>query len=107
MSGMLVEDFATALTLESKKSTEIDVPVTAGPDLGVTFMADPKVSVTLLNEAGQVAGVNLANSPVSRAWFRSIYVDKPVNAGTWKLKIENTGDFDYPVYVTVWANATR
>jgi hypothetical protein len=104
---MLAQDFAKNLKLTPKQTTEIEVPVETAANFGVTFMADPKVSVTLVDAAGQIAGTNAADSPESRGWFRSIFVDKPVTAGKWKLRIENTDTFEHPVYVVAWANATR
>lgn len=105
--GMLPDDFAGAITLASKQSTEIEIPVAPSSNFGITFMADPKVSATLVDDKGAVVGSNKAGSTASRAWFRSIYVDRPVAAGTWRLKLENTGDFEYPVYLTAWSNAVR
>lgn len=104
-SGMFTQDFGRALKLAAKQSVEIEVPVEAASNFGVTFMSDPKVSATLFNERGEIVGKNLTDSPESLAWFRSIYVATPTTAGKWKLKLENTGDFEYPVIVTTWANA--
>ena len=105
--GMFTQDFAKGLKLTPKQSTEIEVPVETASNLGITFMADPKVSVTLVDDKGSVGGSNLAGSPESRGWFRSIFIDKPVIAGKWKLRIENTDDLEHPVYISAWMNATK
>jgi len=70
-------------------------------------MSDPKVEAILADAAGNVVGKNLAGSPESRGWFRSIFYDKPVTAGTWKLRIQNKGDADYKFVVTSWSNAAK
>ncbi|MBK9527641.1 MAG: hypothetical protein IPO41_04835 [Acidobacteria bacterium] len=99
--------FAKSVTLDAKRSIEIDVPVESAANFGVTFMADPKISVTLIDASGAIVGKNLAGSPESRGWFRSMYFDKPVTAGVWKLRLENTGDLEYRAVVTSWANMGR
>jgi len=105
--GMFTQDFAKGLKLTPKQSTEIEVPVETASNLGITFMADPKVSVTLVDDKGSVGGSNPAGSPESRGWFRSIFIDKPVTAGKWKLRIENTDDLEHPIYISAWTNATK
>jgi pimeloyl-ACP methyl ester carboxylesterase len=99
--------FAKSVTLDAKRSIEIDVPVESAANFGVTFMADPKISVTLIDASGAIVGKNLAGSPESRGWFRSVFFDKPVTAGVWKLRLENTGDLEYRAVVTSWANMGR
>ena len=66
-------------------------------------MADANISATLYNEKGEIAGKNLTKTPEANAWFRSIYVDKNVNAGTWKLKLENTFDKELEAIAAVGA----
>jgi hypothetical protein len=94
--------FAKAVRVAAKQSIEIDIPVGAAANFGMTFMADPLISATLIDDKGVVIGKNVAKSPESRGWFRSIYYDKPTAAGTWKLRIENTGDYEYEAVVTTW-----
>ena len=94
--------FAKAVRVASKQSVEIEIPVGIAANLGLTFMADPMISATLIDDKGAVTGKNLAKSPESRGWFRSIYFDRPTTAGTWKLKLENTGDLEYEAVVTTW-----
>lgn len=97
--------FSKAVTLGPKQSIEIAIPVGAAANFGVTFMADPKVSATLVDASGAAAGKNTAGAPESRGWFRSIFFDKRTTAGTWKLTLENTGDLEYKAFVTTWQNA--
>jgi hypothetical protein len=101
------QPFAKLVKLQPKESAEVELPVTAGQNLGITFMAPSVVSATLLNEKGIVAGKNLANSPEAAQWFRSIYVDKGIAAGTWKVKLENTGDREMEVVLTAWSDAVK
>lgn len=99
--------FAKSIKLKAKQSVEIDVPVEAAANFGVTFMADPKISVTLIDANGAVVGTNLAGSAESRGWFRSVFFDKPVPTGVWKLRLENTGDMEYRAVVTTGTNTVR
>ena len=94
--------FAKAIRVAAKQSVEIEIPVGAAANFGMTFMADALVSATLVNNMGIVVGKNLAGSPESRGMFRSVYFDKATTAGTWKLKLENTGDYEYEAIVTTW-----
>ncbi len=104
-AGMFTQPFAKSVKLAPHQSTEVEIPVEIASNFGMTFMSDPKVSVTLMNDKGGIVGKNLADSPEARAWFRSIYVPTPVTAGKWKAKIENTGDLEYEIVLTTWANA--
>lgn len=97
--------WARSVFVPSKQSVEIDLPVEAARNLGLTFMADAKVSVTLIDPSGNVVGKDEANSVTASGWFRSIFVDKPVAAGTWKLRFENTGTMEQRAVVTSWTNA--
>ena len=97
--------WARSVVVPSKQSVEIDLPVEAARNLGLTFMSDAKVSVTLIDPSGTVVGNDEANSLTSSGWFRSIFVDKAVTAGTWKLRFENTGTMEQRAVVTSWTNA--
>ena len=97
--------FAKAVKIAPKQTVEIEIPVKAANDFGLTFMADPNISATLYNEKGEIVGKNLAKMPEANAWFRSIYVDKNVTAGTWKLKLENTFDKELEAIIATWNNA--
>jgi pimeloyl-ACP methyl ester carboxylesterase len=97
--------FAKELTLAPKQETEIEIPVPAGADFGVTFMADASVSATLLDERGAVRGQNLAGSPESRGLFRTIYVERVAGGATWRLKLVNTGALAASVVISAWNDA--
>jgi triacylglycerol esterase/lipase EstA (alpha/beta hydrolase family) len=100
-------DFAKAVTLSPKQSVEIEIPVEQALNFGLTFMADARISATLFNEKGAVVGKNLTNTPESATWFRSIYVDKEVTGGIWKLKLENTSDKELEAILATWKNAMK
>ncbi len=106
-AGMFAQDFAKAVNIAPKQSVDIDIPVVAAANLGITFMADAKISATLVDDKGVTVGKNIADSPQSRGWFRSIYVDRPAAPGTWRLHLENTGEFENPVVLTTWQIAAR
>lgn len=106
-SAELKPDFATAVTIASKGTLDIDVPVQQSLNFGITFMAAKDISATLYDDKGVVIGKNLAKSLDANAVFRSIYVDKPVSAGTWMLKLENTGGRETDAVIATWKNATK
>jgi pimeloyl-ACP methyl ester carboxylesterase len=89
--------WAKELKLAGKQSMEIEVPVNAGPNFELVFMAPAGVSVTLLDNTGAIAGANPAGKPAASAWFRSVFVNRPVTAGTWKIRLENTDDREHSV----------
>jgi hypothetical protein len=97
--------FAKAVKIGPKETIEVEVPVGAVTNFGITFMALPFVSATLLNDKGAVVGKNLANTAEANSWFRSIFVDKGITAGTWKVRLENTSDSESEVILTAWSNA--
>jgi pimeloyl-ACP methyl ester carboxylesterase len=98
-------DFAKSVRITAKSSVEIEIPVEAALNFGLTFMASNEVSATLFNDKGVIAGKNLTKTPEANAWFRSIYFDKPVTAGTWKLKLENTSDRELEAIIATWKDA--
>jgi hypothetical protein len=106
-SGGGKSQFAKAVKLAPKQSIEIEIPVEAAQNFGLTFMADSQVSATLFNDKGVIAGKNLAKTPEASVWFRSIYFDKPVTAGTWKLKLENASDYEVEAIITTWQDAGK
>ena len=85
-------DWAKEVRIPAKGSIDIDVPVTAASRFGVIFMAAADISVTLIDDKGALVGTNAAGSTESRGWFRSIFVERTVSSGTWKLRFENTSD---------------
>ena len=68
-------------------------------------MASNEISATLFNEKGVIVGKNLTKTPEANAWFRSIFVDKNVTNGTWKLKLENTSDRELEAIIATWSDA--
>lgn len=94
--------FAKEVKLAPKQTSEIEIPVMDAANFGITFMANPNISATLLNDKGSAVGKNLSGSPESKSFFRTIFFDKPVTSGTWKLKLENTGDFESTAIIAVW-----
>ena len=102
-----IQPFAKEVRLGAKQTIEIDIPVETANNFGVTFMAVNTVSATLLDHAGATVGKNLSSSPESGQWFRSIFIDKPVTASIWKLRLENTSDREVDVTLTAWASLAR
>jgi triacylglycerol esterase/lipase EstA (alpha/beta hydrolase family) len=100
-------DFAKAVKIGGKQSVEIEIPVTEALNFGLTFMAASDISATLFDDQGAIAGKNLTKTPEANAWFRSIYVDKRVTGGTWKLKLENTSDRELEAIIATWKDAVK
>ena len=97
--------FAKEVTLAPKQVLELEIPVSASANFGITFMADAKVSATLLDAAGAVRGNNLSDSPEAKGFFRTIFVEQGVTGGTWKLRLENTGTFKAVAVISAWNDA--
>ncbi len=104
-ASALRPDFAKAAKLAPKQSIEIEIPVEAAQNFGLTFMADSNISATLFNEKGEIVGKNLTKTPEANLWFRSIFYDKPTTKTTWKLKLENTSDKEFEAVIAAWKNA--
>jgi triacylglycerol esterase/lipase EstA (alpha/beta hydrolase family) len=100
-------DFAKAVKIGGKQSVEIEIPVTEALNFGLTFMAASDISATLFDDKGAIVGKNLTKTPEANAWFRSIYVDKRVAAGTWKLKLENTSDRELEAILATWKDSVK
>ncbi len=100
-------DFAKAVKIAAKSSVEIEIPVGQALNFGLTFMASPEISATLFDDKGVNVGKNSAKTPEANAWFRSIFVDKNVSGGTWKLKLENTSDRELEAILATWKDAVR
>jgi hypothetical protein len=97
--------FAKEVKLAPAQSLEIEIPVQAGANFGVTFMSGPQVSATLIDDKGGVRGKSLADSPESRSFFRTIFVEQGVSAGTWKLRFENSGQQEAVAVIAAWSGA--
>ena len=96
--------FAKEVQLAPKQVLEIEIPVSASANFGVTFMADVKVSATLVDDKGALQGKNLADSPEAKGFFRTIFVEKSVTGGTWKLRLENTGTLEAVAVIGAWSD---
>jgi pimeloyl-ACP methyl ester carboxylesterase len=108
--GSLLEnmpDFAKAVKVAPKQTVDVEIPGDAAQNFGVTFMADSRMSATLLDASGATLGTNLAYTPAAAPWFRSIFVERPVAAGTRKLRLQNTSDFELEAIITTWKDAVR
>jgi pimeloyl-ACP methyl ester carboxylesterase len=102
-----VDHFAKQMDVAPGQTVDVDIPVEAAMNFGITFMADPSLSVTLIDANGNVLGRNASGSPESRGWFRSIFYDKPTSTAKWKFRVENTGTHEHRIIVTTWANASK
>ncbi|MCB1023398.1 MAG: alpha/beta fold hydrolase, partial [Acidobacteria bacterium] len=100
-------DLARSVKVSAREKVEIEIPVTEALNFGMTFMASPEISATLINDKGIVVGKNLTNTPGSAGWFRSIYLDKKIAGGIWKLRLENSSDLEKEVIFATWSNADR
>lgn len=98
--------FAKELKLAPGQALEVEIPVAAAINFGVTFMADANVSATLVDDKGALRGKNLAGTPEARGFFRTVFIDSAVGAGTWKLKLENTGKLEAAAIIAAWSDAT-
>ncbi len=98
-------NFAKAVKIAPKTSVEIEIPVEQAVNFGLTFMASNEISATLYNEKDVLVGKNLTKMPDANAWFRSIFVDKNVTTGTWKLKLENTSERELEAIIAAWSGA--
>lgn len=94
--------FAKAVKVPANGSVEVEIPAGAAANMGVTFMADPKVSATLFDPSAAKRGEHLTGTPASFGWFRSIFVDKNITPGNWKLVLKNTSERQSEVVVTTW-----
>jgi hypothetical protein len=103
----LKPDFAKAVSVAPKQAVDVAIPVSGASNFGITFMASREVSATLYDDKGAVAGKNLANTAEAGATFRSIFIDKPVAAGTWKLRLESTSAQAQEAVIATWKDAMR
>ncbi|MBK8149480.1 MAG: alpha/beta hydrolase [Acidobacteria bacterium] len=62
-------DFARAVKIAPKQSVEIEIPVAEAMNFGLTFMAVPDVSASLIDDKSTVVGKNLAKTPEASGWF--------------------------------------
>lgn len=88
------QPFTKEVKIGPKQTVEIDVPLAATPNFGITFMASSAVSASLLNESGVVVSRDPGDSPFAARMFRSVLTHKPVPNATWKLRLQNTSDME-------------
>ena len=106
-SDSLAPDVAKAVKLAPRQVMDIEIPVARAINVGLTFMTGKEVSATLYDNTGAVVGKNLAKTPEANAWFRSIFIDKPVQGGTWTLKLENSSTRAQEAVIATWKNAAK
>lgn len=94
--------FAMWVDLAPGERREIDLPVQAAGDLGLTFMANSSVSIALIDAQGVEAASQKAGTPEAAGIFRSIYIERPTQAGTWRIRLENTGTLTASAIFTKW-----
>jgi hypothetical protein len=101
--GSLINENTVEVTLEGHEQKEIEIPVDAASNLGVSFMAAPSVSASLIDDHGTVVKENLAGSDLAASMFRTLYVNKPIAAGRWMIKFTNTSDREQIVVGFSWS----
>ncbi|HKP70131.1 MAG TPA: hypothetical protein VJV05_12660 [Pyrinomonadaceae bacterium] len=93
LGSVVINDAWTKeLKLEPKQTVELELPVEAAPNLGITFFAQQSVSVSLIDDNGKVVGRSLSTSAFAGTMFRSLFASRPIGAGVWKVRLENTSD---------------
>ncbi|HEX8249203.1 MAG TPA: hypothetical protein VF599_13585 [Pyrinomonadaceae bacterium] len=82
--------FLTGVKLDPNQTTEIEIPVTDGKRIALNILAAAKkISATLIDPNGTIAGTNLAGTPEAKNTFRLINVEKPFQKSKWKLRLES------------------
>ena len=99
-------NLAKEVALQSKQKTEIKIPITANSNSGVTFMAAPTVSATLINEQGAIVAKNLAGTVEAKSDFRSLPIENAAADSVWKLRLENTATAETKAIIAVWTDTT-
>jgi pimeloyl-ACP methyl ester carboxylesterase len=97
--------FARWLEIEPGERTEFELPVAAAEDLGLTFMANASIEITLIDDRGIETARQKAGSPEAAGIFRAIYIGSPTEPGIWRIRLENTGREAAPAAIAVWTNA--
>lgn len=102
------QNFNKELKLAPNQSIEIEIPVEAAANLGVTFVAAKNVSVSLINDKGIAVSKNLSTSEFAASPFRMVFTNKPVVKSVWKLRIENASATEEKFAAFAWsANALK
>ncbi|HVE56307.1 MAG TPA: hypothetical protein VNB22_05720, partial [Pyrinomonadaceae bacterium] len=98
------QTFSKELKLAPKETVEIEMPVEAAPNLGVTFAASSAVSAQMFNDKGVLVSRSLKDSPLAKVIFRTLFTNYAVTKSVWKLRLENTSDFEQTFYGFSWSN---
>lgn len=98
------QTFSKELKLAPKQTVELEMPIEAAPNLGVTFAASSTVSAQMLNDKGVLISRSLADSPLSKVMFRTLFTNYAVTKSVWKLRLENTSDSEQMFYGFSWSN---
>lgn len=98
-------DFADIVKVAPGETVMVSVPVRAARRVGMTFVAANTISATLTDDTGALVGANLAGSPEASQLFRSISADRAIEAGTWTLTIQNTGETEREIVLSTWSLA--
>lgn len=98
--------FSRIVKVAAGGTLDVLLPVEAGSNLGITFIAAPGVSVTLTDDKGAVAATSKAGSPGAAQPFRSLIVDRAVARGTWKLTLTNDTKSEQEVLLSAGSTAS-
>lgn len=101
-SAAATPDFSRVVKLAPGQTLNVDIPVKDARNFGVTFVAASKVSATLLDDKGAIAGTNLTGKPEAGQIFRSLFVDRPVTKGNWALTLQNADKIERKVVLSTW-----
>jgi hypothetical protein len=102
VSGLIARK---AVKLAAKQTAEIEIPVSTAAAAGVTLIAAPTVSASLIDANNAIVGTSAAGTTAATDIFRTIAAEKSVAGGVWKLKLENTGSEETTVLVAGWTNS--
>ena len=81
--------FVTGVKLNPNQTMEIEIPVPDGKRIALNMLAAKKISATLIDPNGTIAGTNMAGTPEAENTFRLISVEKPFQKSKWKLRLES------------------
>ncbi len=92
--------FSKSVKLEAEGTMDIDISAVGAANLGVTFVAESSVSAFLIDPTGVIRSKNEAGSEIADSDIRSLFCNKPVAAGTWKIRLKNTSK-DEQIFMAV------
>ncbi|MBS1797524.1 MAG: hypothetical protein JSS81_27115 [Acidobacteria bacterium] len=101
------QTFVKELKLAAGQTLDVELPVEAAPNLGVTLMAAPDVSVALVDERGAIVARSAKDSPLAGALFRTLFTKNAVAKGTWKLRIQNASPTEQLFAAYAWSIAPQ